>query len=112
MSFDDLYERFNVGYYHNLGTLEEDIKAMFERCREQRCTNELARIYLDQVLNSVLNQLKKKSDFTQKWLVFFEEKFLLNRRNYPHVMSWYKHGGPRRQYNDIEDYKIVTQNYE
>jgi len=31
VSMDDLYERFNFGYYHSLQLLEEDILGLFER---------------------------------------------------------------------------------
>ena len=53
-SFDDLYERFNKGYYHSLKPLEEDILSLFSRTLEARCENTLARKYIEMVLSGVM----------------------------------------------------------
>ena len=69
----------------------------------------MARDYLTKVLQSSLQHLdRKKNDFGNKWRAFFEAKFKANLAN-PHVNgNWYKSGGPKREYNTVENYKIVV----
>ena len=69
----------------------------------------MARDYLTKVLQSSLQHLdRKKNDFGNKWRAFFEAKFKANLAN-PHVNgNWYKSGGPKREYNNIDNYKIVV----
>lgn len=50
---------------------------------------------------------KKKSDFSGKWRLYYEERFSENQ-SFSRVQSWYKAAGPRRQYNYIDDYKVVA----
>ena len=57
--------------------------------------------------SSVQHLDRKKNDFGNKWRAFFEAKFKSNLAS-PHVHgNWYKQGGPKREYNTIENYKIV-----
>ena len=64
------------------------------------------------VQSSIASLLKRKTDFKQKWLLYFSGKFEFNAKNYPCVSQWFKSGGPRRLYNNVTEYKIVTSNQE
>ena len=66
-------------------------------------------MYLEKVLQSSLQHLdRKKNDFGNKWRAFYEAKFKTNLATQAHVQgTWYKSGGPKREYNNIETYKVV-----
>ena len=108
-SLDDLYEKFSVGQYHSLESLEKDIEVIVEATKRTRCKNELACRYIDMFFNSATVYLRKKiPDFLAKWRTWYDARFLENTTRYARVSSWYKSPGPRRHYNYISDYKIVT----
>ena len=73
-SMDDIYERFNQGYYHSMQSLEESMTDLFERTRA-RCKNTLAFKYLELIRAQSLNYLHRKSDFRTKWLNYFGSRF-------------------------------------
>ena len=108
VSLDDLYEKFNMGYYHSLESLELDLGILVENTRKNRCKNELACRYMDYVMNGAVVYLRKKqNEFLVKWRAYYESRFTANQ-TYSRVQSWYKSAGPRRHYNYINDYKVVT----
>ena len=52
---------------------------------------------------------RKKNDFNCRWKQFFETKFKRNLISNANVAGkWYKQGAPKRQYNYIDSYKVVT----
>ena len=90
--------------------LKEEITWLVERVIATRCKGELATRYLRKIEQaSHLHLDRKKNDFSVKWRAFFESKFKENSIINPRVMGdWMKTGGIRREYNEINDYKIVT----
>lgn len=76
---DDLYEKFNMGYYHSLESLEKDLCQLIENTKKARCRNELACKYLDYVMNSAGIYLRKRqTDFLSKWRVYYESRLVQN----------------------------------
>jgi len=110
-SVDYLYTRYNLGYYHRLESLQADFRHLIQTVIDTRCKNQLARDYVNRVLQQAMQHLeRKRNDFNTKWRFFFEHKFRENQQIHPHVEGeWYKFPGAKRQYYTIEDYKIVTQ---
>ena len=47
MTIDALHSRYRMGYYNNIESLQEDLKALIERTIRTRCKNELAKKYLE-----------------------------------------------------------------
>lgn len=48
-SIDCLYERYKLGYYHRLDSLQSDFSALIERVLKGRCKNKLAKDYIERV---------------------------------------------------------------
>ena len=108
-TIDHLYALYNLGYYHKLETLQDDVRFLVEKVIRTRCKNELAKSYLDKVLQSSLQHLdRKKNDFNVKWRSFFENKFRDNALNPKVEYEWQKYAGAKRQYFTIDDYKVIT----
>ena len=49
-SIDSLHLRFNMGYYHNLRTLQDDLEYLVTKVIKTRCKNQLGEEYLKRVL--------------------------------------------------------------
>lgn len=108
VSLDDLYEKFSIGYYHSLDSLEADLIKLVATTKATRCKNDLACKYMDHFQNGAVACLKKKQEeFLKKWRTFYEGKFVTNQSS-SRMENWYKSAGPRRHYNYITDYKVVT----
>jgi hypothetical protein len=108
-SLDDLYEKFSVGQYHSLQSLTDDLNLIVQNAKLLRCKNDLACKYLDQFFIAAQVHINKKNtEFLQKWRLYHEAKFAENQTQFSRVSSWYKSAGPRRHYNIIDDYKVVT----
>lgn len=109
-SIDDLYHTYSCGYFHSLESLKNEISKLIERVLSTRCKGELTCRYLKKIeLASHTHLDRKKNDFNNKWKAFFESKFKENALINPRVTGeWMKKGGIRREYNQIDDYKIVT----
>ena len=107
---DDLYNKYSFGYYHQLDTLKDEITHLVEKVIKKRCIGELSVRYLRKVLQASYAHLdRKKNDFITKWRVFFETKFRENMEREPCIQGgWMKAGGIRRDYNEINDYKVVS----
>jgi hypothetical protein len=74
-SLDDLYEKFNMGYYHSLESLERDLCELVEKTKKTRCKNELALKYLDYFMSTATMYLRRKqTDFLSKWRVYYESR--------------------------------------
>ena len=64
--------------------------------------------YLDHFQNAAVTSMRKKTEeFTKKWRTYYDLKFIANQ-SVSRMQNWYKSPGPRRHYNYITDYKIVT----
>ena len=72
--------------------------------------NLLAKVYVSQAYSKSIGLISsKKEEFKTKWRLQYEGRFADNEQNYPKVRgSWYKASGPKRDYNIIQNYKILT----
>lgn len=109
-TLDDLWERAEDGYYHSLSDLMEDMEIITRKAIKQRCLNELSKAYLTNVLSKACTLIKsKKEAYKTQWRLFYEAKYAQNDLFYPRLKGeWHKAPGAKREYNLIEDYKIVT----
>lgn len=99
-----------MGYYHSLEKLQEEFKQLIERTIRTRCKNQLAIDYLNRVMVQCMQHIdRKKNDFNAKLRSFYETKFKENAMMNPKVeWEWAKFAGAKRQYLNIDDYKVVT----
>jgi hypothetical protein len=109
-SVDDIWQRVEFSYYHSLSDLQRDFEILFTKVLQFRCLNTLAKVYVTQVYTKSIGLIKsKKDEFKEKWRTLYDSRFQNNDINYPKVLgSWYKAAGPKRDYNIIENYKILT----
>ena len=107
---DDLWERSEDGYYHSLSDLIADIELIVMKTISGRCINPLSKVYLTSFLSRAISSIKqKKEDYKQKWRVYYEAKYAQNDIYYPKVRgAWYKAPGAKREYNTLDNYKVVT----
>lgn len=99
-----------MGYYHSLDKLQDEFKQLIERTIKNRCKNQLAIDYLNRVMAQCMQHIdRKKNDFNAKLRNFYETKFKENGMMNPKVeWEWSKFAGAKRQYINIDDYKVVT----
>lgn len=109
-SVDDIWQRVEFSYYHSLSDLQRDFEILFSKVLQFRCLNTLSKVYLTQVYTKSIALIKsKKEEFKEKWRVLYDSRFQNNENSYPMVHgSWYKAAGPKRDYNIIQNYKILT----
>ena len=80
-----------------------------KRSIRERCLNNTAKAYLTGVLSKAATLIKqKKLEYKVKWRSYYESKFVSNELLYPKVKNWWKTPGAKREYNLIDNYKIVT----
>lgn len=62
------------------------------------------------MLQRVSQHIKsKKEEFKFRWRNYYEAKYVQNDLYYPRIKGqWWKSPGAKREYNLIENYKIVT----
>ena len=77
---------------------------------KNRCLNIAAKVYLSCMLQRINSFMKsKKEEFKQKWRNYYEAKYAYNDQYYPRIKgSWWKTPGAKREYNLLDNYKIVT----
>lgn len=88
----------------------KDFELLIKDIIKSRCQNLTAKVYLGFVLQRISQFIKtKKEEHKLKWRNFYEAKFAQNDLYYPRIKGqWWKSAGPKREYNLIENYKIVT----
>lgn len=85
-TIDNLYNQYNMGYYHRLETLQDDFRYLVEKVIRTRCKNQLAKDYLNKLLVAAITHLdRKKNDFNSKWRTFYDNKFRENKEFNPSV---------------------------
>jgi hypothetical protein len=109
-TIDDIWDRAERSFYHNLNDLVTDLELVVKRTIAGRCLNQSAKIYCTSLLAKAVAFIKtKKAEFKTKWRSYFDSKFQVIEQNYPKVTgNWYKAPGPKRDYNILQSYKIST----
>ncbi|CDW80460.1 set domain protein [Stylonychia lemnae] len=109
-TIDDVWEKAEDGYYHSINDMLVDIEYMIKKTMIKRCQNTMSKVYLSLLLTRINTHLKsKQAEFKSRWRNYYEAKYAYNDQYYPRIKGqWWKTPGAKREYNPIENYKIVT----
>ena len=57
-SFDDVWDRADLSYYHSFNLLNKNLEEAVKRAIKERCIGELSKVYLTHVLQKISSFLK------------------------------------------------------
>ena len=119
-SLNQIEDKYYTNCYPNLKRLLDDISSLVRKTIEKRCKNDLAKVFMTNFLCKCTEIINKyKHEYRAAWIRYYQIKLFNNEAQNcmvgggnPNV--WYNHfdESTKRQYFDIQDYKVKYQGKE